>query len=175
MKSIKNPDRSRTNKELAKRENKVKCAKNDGVFIKWFLKSPDLVSAGKLHKSAQTRLLSRKNDLRGASTIKKHPWGKVLLLGVVQWVVKTHSLNDISLCFREKRRIRDFFAEATESMEGFREFQFFCKVLCGKHFYGTKKASRLTGWNSFGSGEWNRTTDLQVMSNWLLRRKSRGC
>lgn len=32
MKSIKNTDRSRTNKELAKRENKVKCAKNDGVF-----------------------------------------------------------------------------------------------------------------------------------------------
>ena len=44
-----------------------------------------------------------------------------------------------------KQRIRDSFAEATESGEGFREFQFFCKVLCGKHFYGTKKASRMTG------------------------------
>ena len=39
-----------------------------------------------------------------------------------------------------KQRIRDSFAEATESKEGFREFQFFCKSLCGKHFYGTKKS-----------------------------------
>ena len=44
-----------------------------------------------------------------------------------------------------KQRIRDSFAEATESGEGFREFPFFCKSLCGKHFYGTKKASRVTG------------------------------
>ena len=34
---------------------------------------------------------------------------------------------------------------ATEFGEVFREFPFFCKFLCGKHFYGTKKASRLTG------------------------------
>ena len=39
-----------------------------------------------------------------------------------------------------------------------------CKSLWHKGIYGTKKASRVTGWNSFGSGEWNRTTDLQVMS-----------
>ena len=35
-------------------------------------------------KVAQTGLLSRKSDLRGASTIKNHPWCKILLLGVAQ-------------------------------------------------------------------------------------------
>ena len=40
----------------------------------------------------------------------------------------------------------------------------FCKSFCVRHFYGTKKASRLTGWNSFGSGGGNRTNGLQVMS-----------
>ena len=99
-------------------------------------------------KVAQTRLFSRKNDLRGAITIKNHPWNKILLPDVVQGVIKTHSPNDISLCFREKRRIRDSFAEATESREVFREFQFFCKSLCGKHFYGTKK-SQSVDWLKF--------------------------
>ena len=42
MKSIKNTDRSRTNKELAKRGNKVKCAKNDGVFRLSML-SPEII------------------------------------------------------------------------------------------------------------------------------------
>ena len=39
-----------------------------------------------------------------------------------------------------------------------------CKSLWHKGIYGTKKASRLTGWNSFGGGGSNRTIGLQVMS-----------
>ena len=60
-------------------------------------------------KVAQTGYFSRKSNLRGAIATKNHPWGKVLLLGVVQGVIKTHSLNDMSLCFREKQRIREVF------------------------------------------------------------------
>ena len=71
--------------------------------LTWFL-------AESYTKVAQTGYFSRKNDLRGAITIKNHPWRKILLLGVVQGVIKTHSLNDMSLCFREKQREREVFA-----------------------------------------------------------------
>ena len=76
---------------------------------------------------------------------KNHCWDQVLLFDVVQQFTQTLSPKDMTRSPREKQRERDSFAEATESREGFREFPFFCKVLCGKHFYGTKKASRVTG------------------------------
>jgi hypothetical protein len=47
-----------------------------------------------------------------------------------------------------KQRIRDSSAEATESKEGFREFTFFCKSLCVKHFNATKK-SQSVDWLKF--------------------------
>ena len=98
-----------------------------------------------------------------AMATKNHCWDQVLLFDVVQGFTQTLSLKDMSFSPREKRRIRGSFAEATESREGFREFQFFCKVLCGKHFYGTKKASRVTGCVFIGREHNNKTNKLSVI------------
>ncbi len=60
-------------------------------------------------KVAQIGLFSVQTILWGAFATKNHPWGELLLLGVVQRVIKTRSLNDMSLCSRGKQRIREDF------------------------------------------------------------------
>ena len=103
-----------------------------GKILTWFL----LESYTKV---AQTGYFFRKNDLRGAIAIKNHPWGKVLLLGVVQWVIKTHSLNDMSLCFREKQREREVFAAFLPGWKGRIEFQSFANPFVVSTFTAQKK------------------------------------
>ena len=116
------------------------------AYLKWFWKSSDLVSAEKLHKIYTNAVFYCKMLSTGCICYQKPSCGQNLVTWCVQGVIKTRSLNDMSLCSRGKQRERDSFAEAAEFREGFREFPVFCKSLCGKHFYGTKKASRLTGW-----------------------------
>ena len=65
------------------------------------------------------------------------------LLGVVQWVIKTHSLNDMSLCFREKRRIREGFAAFLPGWRGRIEFQSFANPFIASTFTAQKKP---VGW-----------------------------
>ena len=67
------------------------------------------------------RLFSAQTILRGAFAIKNYPWNNFLLLGVVQQVIKTRSLNDMALCGRGKQRNRDSFAKTMESKVGQRE------------------------------------------------------
>ena len=69
-------------------------------------------------KVAQTGLFSLQSILRGAFAIKNYPWGEVLLFGVVQWVIKTRSLNDMSLCSRGKQREREVFQAFIPAQKG---------------------------------------------------------
>ena len=85
------------------------------------------------------QFFSAKCYLRGAFAIKNHLAGKILLLGVVQRVIKTHSLNDMSLCFREKRRIREIFEAFLTVRQGRIEFQSFANPFVSGTFTAQKK------------------------------------
>ena len=99
----------------------------------------------KLHKSCTNRIFFRKSDLRGASTIKNHSWCKILLLGVVQWVIKnSFSEWHISLFQRKTENQRGFRGVFVRLKRTDRKSKF-CKSLCGKHFYGNQN-HRLSRW-----------------------------
>ena len=75
----------------------------------------------------------------GASTIKNHLAGKILLLGVVQGVIKTRSLNDMSLCSRGKQRKREVFAAFSAAQKGQIENSIFVNPSDTRGFTAQKK------------------------------------
>ena len=86
---------------------------------------------------------------------KNHFNGCFLYCGECQRIMTFCQRNEYSFLSPVKQRIRDFFAEPPESKEVFREFPFFYKSLCGKHFYGTKK-SQSSDWLKY---HWQRLCD----------------
>ena len=90
-------------------------------------------------KVAQTGYFFRKSDFRGASTIKNHLAGKILLLGVVQGVIKTRSLNDMSLCSREKQRDREVLGAFLAAQKGQIENSIFVNPSDTRGFTAQKK------------------------------------
>ena len=77
--------------------------------------------------------------------IKNHPLGKSLLLDVVQRVIKTHSLNDMALCGREKQREREVFQAFSPDQKGQIENLIFVNPFDSTGFTGKKKADHMVG------------------------------
>ena len=85
------------------------------------------------------RLFSAQTILRGAFTIKNHPGNNFLLLGVVQQVIKTRSLNDMALCCREKQRNREVFQAFLAAQKGQIESLVFANPFVSGTFTAQKK------------------------------------
>ena len=85
------------------------------------------------------QFFSAKYYLRGAFAIKNHLAGKILLLGVVQGVIKTHSLNDMSLCSRGKQRDREVFGAFLAAQKGQIENSIFVNPFVSGTFTAQKK------------------------------------
>ena len=90
-------------------------------------------------KFTQTQFFTAKCYLRGAFAIKNHLAGKVLLLGVVQGVIKTRSLNDMSLCSRGKQREREVFKVFSAGYRGRIESLVFANPFVSGTFTAQKK------------------------------------
>ena len=90
-------------------------------------------------KVAQTGLFSFQTILRGAFAIKNYPWNNFLLLGVVQRVIKTRSLNDMALCGREKQRDREVFEGFSAGYRGQIESPVFANPFVSSTFTARKK------------------------------------
>ena len=85
------------------------------------------------------QFFSAKCYLRGAFAIKNHLVGKILLLGVVQGVIKTHSLNDMSLCSRGKQREREVLGAFLAAQKGQIENTIFVNPSDTRGFTAQKK------------------------------------
>ena len=85
------------------------------------------------------QFFSAKCYLRGAFATKNHLAGKILLLGVVKGVIKTHSLNDMSLCSKGKQRKREVFGAFSAAQKGLIENFIFVNPSDTRGFRARKK------------------------------------
>ena len=93
----------------------------------------------KLHKIYTNAVFYCKMLSTGCIAIKNHLAGKILLLGVVQGVIKTRSLNDMSLCSRGKQREREVLGAFLAAQKGQIENSIFVNPSDTRGFRARKK------------------------------------